>query len=124
MNKAPAVQRQGLSISALKSCTATGGARRNEKLDKDEGIRTLLAWFGNRCFRVNKITDDRLQEIAELIGAYTKTTQGTRIQLGKRLTAMNGYQCSTAPNLGATLTAIVIPKEVDPRPGVYRIEYR
>ena len=95
----------------------------DEKMDKDEGIRTLLAWFGNRCFRVNEITDDRLQEIAEMVGVSTKTTQGTRTQLGKRLTAMHGYQCSTSPNLGATLTAIKIPKEVDPSPGVYRIEY-
>ena len=88
-------------------------------MDKDEGIRTLLAWFGNRCFRVNEITDDRLQEIAELIGAFTKTTQGTRTQLGKRLTAMNCYKCSTAPNLGATLKVIEIAE--DSRPGVYRI---
>ena len=93
-------------------------------MDKDEGIRTLLMWFGNRRFRVNDITDDRLQEIAELIGAFTKTTQGTRIQLGKRLTSMNDYKCSTAPNLGATLTAIEIPEDEDSRPGVYQIEHR
>ena len=94
-------------------------------MDKDEGIRTLLRWFGNKPFRVNEVTDDdRLREIAELVGAFTKTTQGTRIQLGKRLTEMDGYKCSTAPNLGATLIAIKIPREVDPRPGVYQIEYR
>ena len=73
-------------------------------MDKDEGIRTLLRWFGYRPFSVRDITDERLREIAELIGAFTKTTQGTRIRLGTRLTQMNGYQCATAPNLGATLT--------------------
>ena len=73
-------------------------------MDNDEGIRTLLRWFGYRPFSVRDITDERLREIAELTGAFTKTTQGTRIQLGKRLTQMNGYQCATAPNLGAALT--------------------
>ncbi len=73
-------------------------------MDKDEGLRTLLRWFGYQPFRVRNITDDRLREIAELVGAFTLTSQGTRIQLGKRLTQMDGYQCATVPNLGATLT--------------------
>ena len=73
-------------------------------MDEDEGIRTLLKWFGYRPFRVRDITDDRLEEIRELIGSNTLTDQGRRIQLGKRLTQMNDYECATAPNLGATLT--------------------
>ena len=40
-------------------------------------------WFGNRRFRVNDITDYRLQEIAELIGAFTKTTQGYAHSIGQ-----------------------------------------
>ena len=73
-------------------------------MDMDEAIRTLLRWFGYRPFRTADIIDDRLREIAELVGACTKTVQGTRIQMGKRLTQMDGYQCAAAPNLGATLT--------------------
>ena len=73
-------------------------------MDRDEAIRTLLRWFGYRPFRTADITDNRLREISELVGAYTKTVQGTRIQLGKRLTQMDGHQCGVPPNLGATLT--------------------
>lgn len=95
-------------------------------MDKDEGIRTLLGWFDNRCFTVRDITDDQLPVIAELVGISTKTTQGMRKHLGRRLTAMvvDGYQCSTAPNLGATLTAKRIPEHIDPRPEVYQIKGR
>ena len=75
-------------------------------MDKDEGIRTLLRWFGYRRFRVRDIIDGRLWEIAELVEANTPTVQGRRIQLGKRLTQMNGYQCASGPNLGATLTVV------------------
>ena len=90
-------------------------------MDKDEGIRTLLQWFGYRRFRIEEIPDERIPEIARLVGADTLTLHGKRIQLGKRLTAMNGYKCSTAPNLGATLTAIEVPE--DSRPGVYQIQH-
>lgn len=91
-------------------------------MDKDEGIRTLLTWFGYRPFRVrDMIDDDRLWEIAELIGANTLTTQGRRIQLGKRLTQMNGYQCATAPNLGATLTVEFAENST---PAVFQIHHR
>ena len=92
-------------------------------MDKDEAIRTLLRWFGYRTFRVRDITDDdRLREIAELVGAYTLTTQGTRTQLGKRFTQMDDYQCSAAPSLGATLT--VIENAEDSTPGIYQIQHR
>ena len=73
-------------------------------MDKDEAMHILLRWFGYRPFKVADITDERLPEIANLVGACTRTAQGTRIQLGKRLTRMDGYQCATVPNLGATMT--------------------
>ena len=38
-------------------------------MDKAEGLRKLLSWFPDREFRVRDITDDRLWEIAELVGA-------------------------------------------------------
>ena len=89
-------------------------------MDKDEGIRTLLRWFGYRCFRIEEITDEKIREIARLVGADTRTLHGTRIQLGKRLTAMSGYKCSTAPERGTTLKHIPTPE--DTRPGVYQIQ--
>ena len=95
-------------------------------MDKDKAKRTLLEWFPDRPFSVKCITDDRLPVIAELVGISTKTTQGMRKHLGRRLTAMaaDGYQCSTAPDLGATLTAKRIPEHIDSRPEVYWIEQR
>ena len=90
-------------------------------MDKDESIRTLLTWFGNQPFRVRDITGDRLREIAELVGAYTLTVHGIRIQLGKRLTQMNGYQCATAPNLGATMTVELAEGST---PAVFQIHHR
>ena len=92
-------------------------------MDQDEGIRTLLRWFGYQRFRIEEITtEERVREIARLVGADTLTLHGTRTQLGKRLTAMSGYRCSTAPNLGATL--IVIEVAEDSRPGVYQFQHR
>ena len=91
-------------------------------MDQDEGIRTLLRWFGYRPFRISEISDERVQEMARLVGADTLTPQGRRIQLGKRLTAMDGYKCSTAPNLGATLTAERNPVDVDSSPEIYMIQ--
>ena len=90
-------------------------------MDRDEGIRTLLKWFGYGPFRVRDITDERLREIAELVGGFTLSTQGTRIQLGKRLTQMKGYQCSTTPNLGATLTVELAEGST---PAVFQIHHR
>ena len=76
-------------------------------MDKDEGIRILLMWFGYQRFQVSGITDDdRLWEIAELVGANTMTSQGRRIQLGKRLTEMDGYRVATGSNVGTTLTVV------------------
>ena len=94
-------------------------------MNRDEAIRTLLEQFGNQWFSVKDITDDWLQEIAELVGATTKTTHGMRVQIGKRLTEMakNNYRCSTAPKVGATLKIKAIPEDVDPRPEVYQILY-
>ena len=89
-------------------------------MDKDEAIRTLLGWFGYREFRVNGITDeDNLWEISELVGANTLTSQGRRIQLGKRLTEMDGYRCSTEPHLGAMLT---VERAEGSRPAVFQIK--
>lgn len=72
--------------------------------DKDEAIRKLLVWFGNGRFRVRNITDDRLYEIAELLGAVADNSSRTRIMLGRKLTAMDGYRCSAGGNQGAMLT--------------------
>ena len=42
-------------------------------MDQDEGIRTLLRWFGYRPFRISELSDERVQEIARLVGAVTLT---------------------------------------------------
>ena len=81
-------------------------AKGETEMDKDEGIRTLVKWFEYRPFRVREISDGRLREISKLIGADTRTNEGRRILLGKELTQMNGYECVSSPNLGATLTVV------------------
>ena len=91
-------------------------------MDKDEGIRTLWRWFGNKCFRMEEITDEKIREIAMLVGADTSTLHGTRSLLGKRLTAMHDYECKTTPNKGAKLKHIPTPE--DTRPGLYQIQNR
>lgn len=90
-------------------------------MDEDGAIRTLLAWFGNERFRVNEISNDQLHEIAELLGVAKQTVQGTRMQLGKQLTKMDGYRCGTEPHKGATLVAIRVSIEIEPRPNAYQI---
>lgn len=90
-------------------------------MDKAEGLRKLLSWFPDREFRVRDITDDRLWEIAELIGANTLTTQGRRIQLGKRLTEMEGFHCTTETGLVAMLT---VEKADGSTPAVFQIRLR
>ena len=91
-------------------------------MDKDEAIRTLWRWFGNKCFRIECITDEKVHDIAKLVGADTLTLHGMRSQLGKRLTEMHDYECKTAPEKGATLKHIPTPE--DTRPGVYQIQPR
>ena len=92
-------------------------------MDKDEAIHILLGWFGHKPFSISEMTDARVHEIARLVGADTLTSHGRRSQLGKQLTAMVDYRCSTTPNLGATLTAERNPVDVDPGPEVYRIQH-
>ena len=60
-------------------------------MDKDEGIRTLLEWFGCRRFRIEEITDQGMREIARLFGVDTPTLHGARSQLGKQLRAIRNY---------------------------------
>ena len=91
-------------------------------MDKDEGIRTLWEWFEDRTFKIKDMSNEKVQKIARLVEANGPTPHGRRVQLGKCLTAMVGYKCSTAPNLGATLTAARNPVDVDPSPETYRIQ--
>ena len=89
-------------------------------MDKDEAIRILFRLFGERCFRINKISVEETREIAKLTGAETSGLHGTRSRLGKRLVEMDGYECKTAPHKGAVLKYIPTPH--DRLPNKYKIQ--
>ena len=56
-----------------------------------EGLQTLISWFGDRPFTVKDLNEERQWELARQVGAAKPTLHGTRTELGKWLTAMNGY---------------------------------
>ena len=90
-------------------------------MDVEEGIRTLASWFGNRQFAIADILgDDRMWEIAELMGANTLTPDGRRKQLGKRLARLDGRRCPINDN--RALVFYVVNRASGSKAAVYQIQ--
>ena len=90
-------------------------------MDEDEGVRTLASWFGTREFRIRDIDDeDRLREIAELVGCNAPTSKGRRDQTGKRLTEMDGHSCAASGN--RRLRLVVKERAAGSKAAVYQVQ--
>ena len=95
------------------------------KIDRDEAIYKLFGLFGYKPFSVSNIKNDKLPEIATLVGLRTDMKlEGMRRQLGVRLTAMSrdGYRRSTSLLLGATVARQGDPPNVERGPEAYWIK--
>jgi len=85
-----------------------------------EGILALYGRFENKGFRVGQIPDDSVREVAALFGVNAPRLQGTRIQLGKRLTAMGGSGGRVTSDGQAML--VWHPTPGDKLPGLYQVQ--
>lgn len=89
-------------------------------MDRDEGIRTLFGWFGNKQFRIRDIDDDRLLTLTDLMGLSSRFINGQRTQLGRILSEMNAHQFPVAPNRIGRL--VVVEPADGSVPGIYQVE--
>ena len=85
----------------------------------DLGIRALRQRFGDQSFRVAEIPDSHIREVASLFGIDTPTQQGTRSQLGRRLTALGQGDGWATTDLAVVLKHIPTPDDL--YPGLYQV---
>ena len=89
-------------------------------MDKDRCVQQLLAWFGNREFRVRDLDEDKVRELRALMGlASSNNNIGNRSQLGLSLSELQGHAYQL---LGNRICTFRIVSNADQSvPAVYQI---